>query len=118
MEQTSFLPPPPLAPTWPSAPLAGHALSALLAGRTLDHPAFFATSGSWRLAAVVRELRRLGWPVLSESEAATAAHGHRQDFARYSFSAETLPELRQAPGADLFKPAESLCHPATDGGVE
>ena len=104
MEQTSFLPPPPFAPTWPTAPLVRRALDALLAGKTLDHPGFITETGSWRLAAVVRELRSLGWPIRATDETKTAADGHRQDFARYRFSVETLAELLQAP--------------ATDGGVE
>lgn len=129
MQQLSFLPSPPLAPTWPTAPLVRRALDALLTGKTIDHAGFIETTGSWRLAAVVRELRRLGWPVRAEGETATAADGHRQDIAKYSFSAETLAELRQAigecphcahkaPGIDFFRLTESMCHPTPNNAVE
>jgi len=123
--QLSFLPAPPLAPTWPTAPLMRRALDAMLTGKTLDHPGFERETGSWRLAAVIRDLRRLGWPVHATDEAATATDGHRQDIARYFFSSDTLAELRQAigecphcahkaPGTDFFRLAESLCHHAAD----
>lgn len=127
--QLSFLPALPLAPTWPTAPLMRRALDAMLAGKTLDHADFIRKTGSWRLAAVIRDLRRLGWPVQATDEATTAADGHRQDIARYSFSADTLAELRQAigecphcahkaPGRDFFRLAEPLGQPAADEGVE
>jgi hypothetical protein len=35
----------------------------LMDGKALDHPDFLAGCGSWRLAAVVFQLRTLGWPV-------------------------------------------------------
>jgi hypothetical protein len=99
----------------------------MLAGKPLDHADFIRETGSWRLAAVIRDLRRLGWPVQATDEAATAADGHRQDIARYSFGPETLVELRQsigecphcahkAPGTDFFRLAESLCHHAAAEG--
>lgn len=39
------------------------ALSRLLEGKSLNHPDFFAESGSWRLAAVIDQLNSMGWPV-------------------------------------------------------
>lgn len=125
--QLTLIPPPPLDPTLPTAPLLRRALDALLTGKTLDHPGFIETTGSWRLAAVIRELRQLGWPIRATDETKTAADGHRQDFARYRFSVETLAELRQvigtcpqcghAPGNDFFRLAEGLCLPASEGGA-
>jgi hypothetical protein len=34
-----------------------------LAGQAFDHPDFLQDCGSWRLAAVVHQLRDLGWPI-------------------------------------------------------
>jgi len=63
-EQLSFLPPPPFSPTWPTRnTLEDKALALLLAGRLIDHPEFEGDCGSWRLAAVVFNLRALGWPI-------------------------------------------------------
>jgi hypothetical protein len=63
-EQLSFLPPPPFCPTWPTEhTFEDKALALLMAGRLLDHPEFEGDCGSWRLAAVVFNLRALGWPI-------------------------------------------------------
>ena len=62
--QLSFLPPLPFCPTWPTKhTLEDEALALLLAGRLIDHPEFEGDCGSWRLAAVVFNLRALGWPI-------------------------------------------------------
>jgi hypothetical protein len=63
-EQLSFLPPAPFCPAWPTKhTLEDKALALLMAGRLLDHPEFEGDCGSWRLAAVVFNLRALGWPI-------------------------------------------------------
>jgi hypothetical protein len=63
-EQLSFLPPAPFCPAWPTKhTLEDKALALLMAGRLLDHPAFQGDCGSWRLAAVIFNLRALGWPI-------------------------------------------------------
>ena len=63
-EQLSFIDPPPFCPTWPTKnSLADRALTMFLDGRVFDHPDFIGACGSWRLAAVVFQLRTLGWPV-------------------------------------------------------
>jgi hypothetical protein len=63
-EQLTFLPPPPFCPSWPNRnSLADRALRMFLDGRVLDHPDFLGACGSWRLAAVVFQLRALGWPI-------------------------------------------------------
>jgi hypothetical protein len=63
-EQLTFLEPPPFCPTWPKRnSLADRALKLFLDGKVFDHPDFLAGSGSWRLAAVVFQLRTLGWPI-------------------------------------------------------
>lgn len=98
MQQLSFLPPPALSPIFPSSGLALAALDTLLAGEAIDHPRFEAETGSWRLAAVVRELRRLGWPVLSDDVPDTLTDGRPRYVARYRLSPDTLAELRNLGG--------------------
>lgn len=84
MEQTSFLPPPPFAPTWPQPQtLAARALEIFLRGEALTHPQFEAVSFSWRLSAVVAVLRELGWPIeAADIPAPTYENPHRA-IARY-----------------------------------
>ena len=94
MQQLSFLPPAPLSPVWPSSGLALIALDALLSGDVIDHPGFEADTGSWRLAAVVNDLRRLGWPIQSDVAPDTLHDGRPRTVARYSLSPETLAQLR------------------------
>ena len=63
-EQLTLIDPPPFCPTWPTRnTLADRALKLFLDGRVFDHPDFLEGAGSWRLAAVVFQLRTLGWPI-------------------------------------------------------
>lgn len=63
-EQLSFLPPPPFCPTWPTRnTLADCALGELMNGKMIDHHDFEDGTQSWRLGAVIFNLRTLGWPV-------------------------------------------------------
>jgi hypothetical protein len=63
-EQLTFIDAPPFCPTWPKPnTLADRALRMLLDGKVFDHPDFLDGCGSWRLAAVVFQLRALGWPI-------------------------------------------------------
>ena len=63
-EQLSFIEPPLFCPAWPRRnTLADRALKLFLDGKVFDHPDFLEGSGSWRLAAVVFQLRTLGWPI-------------------------------------------------------
>lgn len=79
MEQISFLPPPPFAPTWPQpGTLAGRALEIFLRGESMAHPQFEAITFSWRLSHVVYVLRELGWPIESvDFPAPTVESPHR-----------------------------------------
>ena len=57
---------PACVPSWPTTgTLAERALNLMLDGAKLDSPTFQDETGSWRLAAVVFELRCMGWPVLA-----------------------------------------------------
>ena len=64
--QLSLLPSAAFSPLWPKpSTLGAEALTLLLDGQTLTHPKFEALTGSWRLAAYVRDLRDAGWPIYS-----------------------------------------------------
>ncbi len=78
-EQLTFIDPPPFCPSWPKRnSLADRALKLFLDGRMFDHPDFLAGCGSWRLAAVVFQLRTLGWPIETiEIPAPTEEHPGR-----------------------------------------
>jgi hypothetical protein len=84
MEQTSFLPPPPFAPTWPMpGTLAADALAIFMRGEGITSPQFEAVTFSWRLSAVVYTLRDLGWPIESvDIPSPTHENPHRY-IARY-----------------------------------
>lgn len=85
-EQLSFLPPAPFCPAWPTKhTLEDRALALLMAGRAIDHPAFEGHSGSWRLAAVVFNLRALGWPI--DTIPTPSPTDKRRTVARYSLPA-------------------------------
>lgn len=101
-EQLSFLPPAPFSPIWPTVgTLADNALHCFLAGFTLEHPDFEERTGSWRLGAVVFQLRTLGWPIETLDIAAPTAECPGRRIARYflppRFVAEALAtrEARQ-----------------------
>lgn len=100
--QMALFEPAAIAPTWPSpGTLAESALALLLDGRELDHPTFEAVTGSWRLAAVVFELRALGWPVQSHDEPRASVDGKRRNVARYSLSARTLANVFAVRGGGV-----------------
>ena len=66
-QQLSFLPEPKYNPIYPSeTSLAFKALRLMLQGMKVAHPDFEAATGSWRLAAHVHTLKKLGWPVQVE----------------------------------------------------
>lgn len=77
-EQLTFLEPPSFFPTWPKREsLEDRALGMFMGERMLDHPALETETASWRLAAVVYELRDLGWPVESiDIPASTEVRGN------------------------------------------
>lgn len=63
-EQGELFEPAEFSPNWPKkGTLADRALSMLLDGITLDHLDFQGLTQSWRLAAVIFELRCMGWPI-------------------------------------------------------
>lgn len=93
-EQLTLFALPPMCPTWPQrGTLAERALALLLEGRNLDHPTFEAETGSWRLAAVVFELRELGWPVQTTEKLLPTPNCPTRHIATYCLSACSLAHL-------------------------
>jgi len=100
-EQLSLIDPPPFSPTWPKRnSLADRALKLFLDGKVFDHPDFLGACGSWRLAAVVFQLRTLGWPIDTlEIPAPTVEHPGRT-IALYKLPAKcTAQALAAMTGA-------------------
>ncbi len=98
MEQLPMFEPPPFAPVWPASGLGVEALRLLLAGQTLDHPTFERKTGSWRLAAYIRELRAGGWPIESSDHPDTLADGRLRYVARYRLTPSTVAMIRAVTG--------------------
>ncbi len=65
-QQQTLFDPPKLSASGPKpATLADKAFWLLLTGDSITSPDFQSRTYSWRLAAYVRELKRLGWPIES-----------------------------------------------------
>lgn len=111
---------PSFAPVWPASGLGVEALRLLLAGQTLDHPTFERETGSWRLAACIRELRAGGWPIEACDHPATLADGRLRYVARYHLAPETIAMIRavtgtpasDAPGEPMPPHTRASEHPA------
>lgn len=98
MEQISFLPPPPFAPTWPQpGTLAATALEIFLRGEGMTHPQFEAISFSWRLSHVVAVLRELGWPIESVDIPAPTFENPHRCIARYHLPGRYIEQARRGP---------------------
>lgn len=94
-EQLSFLPAPEFKPTWPElGTLAADALARLLSGERLTQPAFGLTR--WRLAAYIRTLKDLDWPVRS---APIHYPGRSRPIAEYWLSPDAITAARAMRGA-------------------
>lgn len=88
-EQLTLIDPPPFCPTWPKRnTLADKALKLFLDGKVFDHPDFLEGCGSWRLAAVVFQLRTLGWPIDSIEIPAPSEENPRRAIAIYKLPAK------------------------------
>lgn len=98
-EQLALFAMPKRCPAWPQrGTLAHKALVLLLDGRSLDHPTFDAEVGSWRLAAVVFELRAQGWPIRTTNEPAPTQECLSRRIAIYRLSARDLAGLLTMSG--------------------
>lgn len=90
MRQLTLIDGPSFTPVLPSSGLARTALDLLLSGRAVDHLNFQEVTGSWRFAAYVEILRRMGWPI----ESTYSPAGAHRNVALYQIDAEPLKELR------------------------
>jgi len=89
---------PEFSPFWPSpATLPAHALDMLLTGERVRHPDFQAATRSWRLAASIDVLRKLGWPVLTFDENGQPITGRRRAIAAYQMAAYALQAVGARP---------------------
>lgn len=63
-------------------------LAALQRGQRLTSLDAWRDFGTSRLAAVVFELRRMGWPIIAENITVPARHGQHSQVARYRLLAD------------------------------
>ena len=93
-EQLTFLDPPAFCPTWPTRNTLGdRALKMFLDGKVFDHPDFLDGCGSWRLAAVVFQLRALGWPIETIEIPAPSAENPRRCIALYKLPGKYVADV-------------------------
>jgi hypothetical protein len=93
-EQLSFIDPPPFCPSWPKRnTLADRALKLFLDGKVFDHPDFLDGCGSWRLAAVVFQLRTLGWPIETHDIPSPSAEHAGRTIALYKLPAKYAAQV-------------------------
>lgn len=86
--QLSLLPEPPFAPKWPSKhSLPGTALVRMLTGERINQVNF--GLHRWRLAAYIKVLRYMGWPVQS-GEVAVPGCGASGRAAEYWLTPEII----------------------------
>lgn len=67
--------------------LAYRCLAILLTGERMTHPGFEGMTGSWRLAAYVELLHRLGWPVRSDK---IKLEGRKRPISLYWMPAQVI----------------------------
>ena len=98
-EQLSFLPPLEFSPMWPTEnTLEDKALAMFATGKVFNHHEFEQTWGSWRLAAVVFNLRGLGWPIETMPTPTLCAATQTKTVARYRLPAKYIA-MAMAAGA-------------------
>ncbi len=89
-----MLPPPTFNPVWPNhGTLAAEALARLLTGERLTQPAF--GTSRWRLAAYIKDLDYLGWPVKS---APIHCPGRTRPIAQYWLTNDTIVKAHAMRG--------------------
>ena len=81
-QQLSFLPVPEFSPALPARDTRERqALALMLKGESIEQPEWLKATGSWRLAATIKALDYLGWPVHSLP---VHRDGFKRPIARYS----------------------------------
>lgn len=92
-EQLTFIDPPPICPAWPGRnSLASRALTMFLDGRVFGHLDFLERCRSWRLAAVVFRLRKLGWPIDTIKVSVPSVEHSGRTIAHYRLPAEYVAQ--------------------------
>jgi hypothetical protein len=92
-QQMSFLPEPKYLLRYPvQDTMAAKALRLLLTGAKVTHPSFEAVTGSWRLAAHVYILKKLGWPVMKTMQPLITEHeeGRKRNYDLYYLPADCI----------------------------
>ncbi len=91
-KQMSFLPEPDVNPKWPSpGTQAARALTRLLSGERLTQPSYGLYC--WRLAAYIKELGYLGWPIESADVPCPPGVGTGRAIREYWLGAELIEKI-------------------------
>lgn len=99
-EQLSFLPTLPFSPIWPShTTIAGRVLAEFLRGEFLDHEDVIDGCSSWRLAAYVDKLKKMGWPVVAFEKPAPSSGCPSRTIALYALPPEIISQALSLRGA-------------------
>ncbi len=99
-EQLSLLPLPEFSPIWPSSStIAGRVLAEFLRGEWLDHQDVIAGCRSWRLAAYVKTLKYMGWPIESFEKAQPWANCKGRKIAVYGLPPAVIAQVQSLRGA-------------------
>jgi len=97
-EQMSFLPPVHLTAAWPNPKTQpGIALARLVRGERLTQPSY--GLNCWRLAAYIKELKYLGWPIEAMDVPCPAGVGTGRPIREYWLPQWVLTALSGAQGA-------------------
>lgn len=99
-EQLSFLPTLKFSPKWPShTTIAGRVLNELLHGEWLDHQDQIDGASSWRLAAYVKDLKNMGWPIEAFPKPAPFPNCPVRSIATYAMPPEVIAQVQEVRGA-------------------
>jgi len=102
--QYSFLPEPEFNPIFPSPQsLAYTALSRMLQGERLTQPRF--GLNCWRLAAYIKDLDYLNWPIEKADVPCPAGFGSGRPIREYWLSNETIQKACNLPKDDGASPS-------------
>lgn len=99
-KQMSFLPEPDFNPKLPSKnTLTFKTLYLLLRGKKISHLDFQDETGSWRLAAYVDKLNKLGWPIETNNVAHLSNIGpKKRQISQYFLSKKIIQKIKKGGG--------------------
>jgi hypothetical protein len=103
-KQISFLPEPDFNPKVPSNnTLAFRALRMMLRGKKISHPDFEGKTASWRLAAQIHILKKMGWPIQTVGVCHLVAKNPKaRHISRYFLENKCIMKARKHLGGDLW----------------